>query len=70
MNDVEAAVTCPKCGGPCQGGEFGANAYCPKCELVYETDWDYTDAADGSRSSWIVGEGVPMKLGEWQAWQR
>ena len=58
-------MTCPECYTDTEGGGFGDDAWCPKCETKYGTEWDYIDAMEGSMASWTVGEPVPMTAQEW-----
>ena len=49
-------LDCPECDAEMKGGEFGDPAACLACRKVWETDWDYLDAYEGSITSWTTGE--------------
>ena len=51
-----AWVDCPECDAEMEGGGFGDDAYCRACDRAWETDWDYTDAAEGCMTAWVSTE--------------
>ena len=57
---------CPECHEEMEGGAWGDDAWCPACELRFETDFDYTGVPDNlSVMSWTEGEGKPCTREEW-----
>lgn len=58
---------CKRCDGELEGGRFGDDAYCPVCDLRYETDWDYVDAFEGDMAIWLTDDGTPCTREEWEA---
>ena len=44
----------PECEGTMRG-DFGDDVTCPVCGTTWETEWDYTDAMEGSMAWWITG---------------
>lgn len=58
-------LECPRCGETCHGGDFGNDAWCKRCELIFATDWDYVDSYEGIMSVWTVTTGRRCTEKEW-----
>jgi len=50
---------CPYCNSELKGS-FGDNVYCEKCDITYETEWDYTDQSN--MGAWLTGVEFIAKL--------
>lgn len=49
-------MECPNCDYDIEPDEFpfGREVKCPNCNKIWKTDWDYTDAYEGSMAWWII----------------
>lgn len=51
---------CPHCNSE-MTGSFGENVYCEKCDLTFETEWDYI--SEGSMGAWLINRiGIEGKI--------
>lgn len=56
---MSVKYNCPKCDSELEGEGFGDRVYCEKCDLTYETDWEYDEGYD--YGCWLIEEPIKGK---------